>query len=502
MTFTDHTNFNKLESRVNISVPFSKVDTDRRMVHGFATLDNVDSQDDIVLFDASVTAFKRFRGNIREMHDLKAVGKMVTFQPRSLYDVVQDKTFSGIFVSTYVSKGAQDTWEKVLDETLTGFSIGGEIIKSRSEFNEELGRVVRIIEEYEITELSLVDNPANQLANVVSFEKGHDPGYLSKTRSENVFFCRTHNVVQFSDSPVAECHQCGVSMCNIGFVESDDPGKGSVVKALLSHMRNVPTQGDTVEFAEGFGQIESVHTNGEIMIPEDENTIVATESDPVVVIDVFAKNNDTMIKTNHRIIKNLSNVTRMKEVEMVDGNVESVDADKTVADSVESGVVVAEGMPANTITAESVPQAVDPSVEQAEVAPEESTQAADPADVEPEPAEEIKKSEIAEVKEALESMTKALAELVGGFKSVMDVASNATRSAEEAGEVAKAANAELAKAQATNQELGQRIERMENATAVRKSADVGDIVQTAPREQSIWGGHFLDGSTNARESRR
>lgn len=42
---------------------------------------------------------------------------------------------------------------------------------------------------------SLVDNPANQLANVVAFEKGVQSGYLSKTKTENVFYCRIHNVV-------------------------------------------------------------------------------------------------------------------------------------------------------------------------------------------------------------------------------------------------------------------------------------------------------------------
>ena len=187
---------------------------------------------------------------------------------------------------------------------------------------------------------------------------------------------------------------------------------------------------------------------------------------------------------------------------MVDGNVESVDADKIVADSVESGVVVAEGMPANTITAESVPQAVDPSVEQAEVAPEESTQATDPADIEPEPEEKIEKSDLSEIKEMFESISKAMSDLVGGLKVLGESATEAQKAADEANEVAKSATSELTKAKAENQELGQRIERMENATAVRKSADVGDIVQTAPREQSIWGGHFLDGSTNARESRR
>ena len=53
---------------VRLSMPFSKVDQERRIVSGFATLDNVDKQADIVTTEASLKAFAKFRGNIREMH--------------------------------------------------------------------------------------------------------------------------------------------------------------------------------------------------------------------------------------------------------------------------------------------------------------------------------------------------------------------------------------------------------------------------------------------------
>ena len=60
---------------IRLSMPLMKVDKERRLVHGFATLDNLDKQADIVTKAASVGAFTRFRGNIREQHDPhKAVG--------------------------------------------------------------------------------------------------------------------------------------------------------------------------------------------------------------------------------------------------------------------------------------------------------------------------------------------------------------------------------------------------------------------------------------------
>ena len=106
---------------VRLSMPFAKVYKDRRMVSCFATLDNVDKQNDIVTTEASLDAFSRFRGNIREMHQPSAVGKMVSFKQDKYFDQETKKFYSGVYVSAYVSKGAQDTWEKVLDGTYTGF---------------------------------------------------------------------------------------------------------------------------------------------------------------------------------------------------------------------------------------------------------------------------------------------------------------------------------------------------------------------------------------------
>lgn len=155
-----------------MNMPFAKVDVEKRIVSGFATLNNLDKQKDIVLTEASVQAFKSFRGNIRELHEKIAAGRLLSFGVEQYYDTVANKVYDGIFVRAYISKGAPNTWEKVLDGTLTGFSIGGEIIDSENTIDEE-GNVIRVIKKYELAELSLVDNPANPLANVVSIEKAH-----------------------------------------------------------------------------------------------------------------------------------------------------------------------------------------------------------------------------------------------------------------------------------------------------------------------------------------
>lgn len=146
-----------------------KVDPERRFVYGFATLNNVDMQNDQVPVEVSLRAFSKFRGNVREQHSNLAVGKVLSYGIKKFVDQITGRIYDGVFVKVYISKGAETTWEKVLDGTLSGFSIGG----TATDFEREIhdGRVVNVIKDYQIMELSLVDNPANQLANIISIEK-------------------------------------------------------------------------------------------------------------------------------------------------------------------------------------------------------------------------------------------------------------------------------------------------------------------------------------------
>ena len=129
---------------VRLSMPLTKVDKERRIVTGFASLDNLDKQDDIVTAEASLDAFKRFRGNIREMHQPSAVGKMVSFKQDKYFDPETKKFYNGVLVSAYISKGAQDAWEKVLDNTYTGFSIGGRMNKWDDAYDEKADKTLFI----------------------------------------------------------------------------------------------------------------------------------------------------------------------------------------------------------------------------------------------------------------------------------------------------------------------------------------------------------------------
>jgi hypothetical protein len=224
---------------VRFSMPIGKVDQERRIVSGFATLDNIDKQNDIVTTEASIEAFKKFRGNLREMHQPTAVGKVVSFKEDRYFDPQTKKFYSGVYVSAYISKGAEDTWQKVLDQTLTGFSIGGNIKKFDDQYDEKLDKAIRVIKEYDLHELSLVDNPANQFANVLSIEKGELGGILAKTVVDNVYWCKDHDIVRLSKEDGESCPSCSCQMQNIGFVEGQDDIE--TVKFLVDSAKGIRT---------------------------------------------------------------------------------------------------------------------------------------------------------------------------------------------------------------------------------------------------------------------
>ena len=236
---------------VRLSMPFSKVDVERRIVSGFATLDNVDKQQDIVSLDASMNAFEKFRGNIREMHQPKAVGKMISFKQDKYFDPETKKFYSGVYVSTYISKGAQDTWEKVIDGTLSGFSIGGKMNKWDDAYDAKLDKSVRVIKDYDLIELSLVDTPANQLANVLSIEKVDGVNVIKgdsvDVEIENVFWDDEGGLVLLSENDAELSPSSGLPMKNIGFVEKADNEKTDMIKFLVDSAKGINTSKITKE---------------------------------------------------------------------------------------------------------------------------------------------------------------------------------------------------------------------------------------------------------------
>ena len=226
---------------LHLSIPFTKVNRENRTVSGFATLDNIDQTGDVVTAEASVKAFENFRGNLREMHQSVAVGKVVSFKPETYYDQKSQTFYNGVYVTSYISKGAQDTWEKVLDGTLSGFSIGGKIKESDNEVNKATGQSVRFIKDYDLVELSIVDSPANELCNIFSIEKVNGKmiykGIATEVVTENIFYCEESDSVFMSTEKTFDSPVSGKPASLIGWVESSDMNKSKEINRILASFK-------------------------------------------------------------------------------------------------------------------------------------------------------------------------------------------------------------------------------------------------------------------------
>jgi outer membrane murein-binding lipoprotein Lpp len=423
--------------QLRLSMPFSKVDKERRTVSGFATLDNVDKQDDIVTTEASLKAFKKFRGNIREMHQPSAVGKMVSFKEDRYYDTDSEKMYNGVVVSAYISKGAQDAWEKVLDGTYTGFSIGGRMNQWDDAYDEKIDKQIRIIKDYDLVELSLVDSPANQFANIVSVEKvdGVDVVKGMDTVIENVFWDKESGIIMVSENESEVSPATGNQMQNIGFVEKTDNEKTNMIKFLVDSAKGTNT------------------------------SKIQKEANP-------------MAKSTKKTTEEI--------VEKTDVVVEDVQ----VAPQAEATVETAEVTKSEELVAEAIPAS---DTETAEVAKTEEVKAEEVVKSES-VAEEVKTEEVSKsdeviadaVTEIKNTLTSAFSDLVATVKSLQEQVNAITKSVDAVSQEVTAAKDEFS-------EFGKRVDAVEADTAFRKSGDLGEIIQEQPEmvEKSLWGGRFL-----------
>jgi hypothetical protein len=414
-------------------MPLTKVDIERRVVSGFASLDNIDKQDDIVTAEASMDAFAKFRGNIREMHQPLAVGKMVSFKADKYFDPESKKFYNGVFVSAYVSKGAQDTWEKVLDGTLTGFSIGGRMNKWDDGFDEKSDKAIRIIKQYDLIELSLVDSPANQFANIVSVEKvdGVDIIKGDETVLENVFYDKESGIVMVSENESELSPTTGEQMANIGFVEKTDNEKIDMIKFLVDSAKGINTSKINKEVQPMTKSKTQVEKTDVI-----EDVVVAPEADASV-----------------------AEVTKAEEVETAD----VVKAEEVVAED----IVKAEDAEAVETLTEAV--------------------------VEVSKSEEVIADAVTEMKNTLESAFSDLVSTVKSLQAEVELLKSSKVDVDTVKDSFTAVAKDIAAVSDEFNEFGKRVDAVEADTAFRKSGDIGDIFQSQPEmvEKSLWGGSFL-----------
>jgi hypothetical protein len=379
-----------------------------------------------------MTAFAKFRGNIREMHQPVAVGKMVDFKEDKYFDPESKKFYKGVFVSAYVSKGAQDTWEKVLDGTLTGFSIGGKMNKWDDAYDEKSDKTIRVIKEYDLVELSLVDSPANQFANIVSVEKvdGVDVIKGDETVLENVFYDKANGIVIASENESELSPITGEQMENIGFVEKTDSEKTNMIKFLVDSAKGINTSKINKEVQP---MTENTETVAEVI--ETEASVEVTKSEVAPEVDaVVEAPTEEVVKADEVVAtEEIAKSEETSAVDVVEETTEVSKSDETIVDSV------------------------------------------------------------AEIKNTLESAFSDLVSTVKSLQAEVEMLKSSKVDVETAKQSFEAVAKDIAAATNTFNEFGKRVELVEQDTAFRKSGDLGEIVQNQPEtvEKSLWGGSFL-----------
>lgn len=430
---------------IRVVMPFSKVDHETRTTSGFATLNNVDSSDDVVTAECSSDAFNRFRGNIREMHQPKAVGSMLSFAQEPYLDNNTGMMYEGIWMNSYVSKGAPDTWEKVLDKTLTGYSIGGVIIEQHQEYIPELDKTIRFIDKMDLHEVSLVDNPANPLANILSIEKVNGE-YVAKglavdVKTENVFFCPEHQIGRASSQESLKCRAGNHQMENVGWIEvtPDTNLASELKKSIDSHVEKVLTT-QTIK-------------DGDASKNPDQKKELANEEN---VGD---------------------NKTQKGEggVDMTDTVEKAADVSEVAADETATDETVVKADESKTETDAVVEKAAD------EVKPETVVK-----------ADEAKPEEGLDINKALGEIVAVVGDMAKAVSSLATVVTEVKESTETLATAQKSAETAAAEALDT---VGKRLGDLEKATAGKKSGDDDEVVKEPVKKSFDWNGTFASASS-------
>jgi hypothetical protein len=147
-------------SQKQVFAQISKIDLEKRIVTGVASDETRDNDGEVMDYATSKAHFEAWSsgyatktdgksfGNLREMHQLKAAGKIA--EPP-----VFDDATKTIAIKAFVSDDS--SWAKVQDGTLTGFSIQGPVIGKK--WLDSAKKAMR----YTVNprEISLVDAPCN-----------------------------------------------------------------------------------------------------------------------------------------------------------------------------------------------------------------------------------------------------------------------------------------------------------------------------------------------------
>ncbi|MEM0142559.1 MAG: XkdF-like putative serine protease domain-containing protein [Candidatus Parvarchaeum sp.] len=162
---------------------------DTRLIYGYASVEILDRQKDMVPVETLQKAMLKYmeRGApLMYGHENKIIGKVINWNVTTSpdYDV------PAVEITAMINKGYKvddEVWELIKENKLTGFSIGGTAVKIGNAKMSD-GSMARVLEEIELSEISVVVEPANQgaIISAMSIAKENISTPLSDEEVENI----------------------------------------------------------------------------------------------------------------------------------------------------------------------------------------------------------------------------------------------------------------------------------------------------------------------------
>lgn len=134
----------------------TKLDDEERMVYGWASTPDLDSDGEVIELAAIKNALPGYMEfpTLREMHQPKVAGRVKSAE-------IRDGKEKGLYIAAKVM--SDEAWKLVKEGAYSAFSIGGNVLE----------KVANVIKSLELVEISLVDVPANKAA-VIEVWKNRD----------------------------------------------------------------------------------------------------------------------------------------------------------------------------------------------------------------------------------------------------------------------------------------------------------------------------------------
>jgi hypothetical protein len=325
---------------MNLFAQIAKIDESKHEVWGVATAEVVDKEGEIFDYESSKPYFKNWSdeiakatdgkslGNVREMHEPSAVGKLVA--------IAFDDDLKQIRVGARIVDGV--AWQKCTLGVYTGFSIGGAYVKAWKD-----GEYVRFTASP--VEISVVDNPcvpgahftavkADGTCEVRKFTAGSSAQPAFKIGARHFQETRAHlNAIKACMDQMAQNHDEAATHMD-ALLDSDD--SAATTRAAYAQIKKIP--GDPRTGVKTGDQSTMLEANDKAKLEKARSGSASALAKLAEMEQEVAGLRSEMESNNQEIQRSLNNLLALME--------------KFISPPESTGRVARTGVPTHTVTKE------------------------------------------------------------------------------------------------------------------------------------------------------